>query len=728
MKRSDPKPDPKDPGARALFSKQQQLGHHRILSNEPLHPISNYVAFAFDFTNSGRVPIPLRSIALAFGISCLAAAPSSAQNLFPNGDFESDTTGWALAINNTAAAGAATASFHSAGAAHAGSYGARVQVSTAQASGNNWYIQLSVPTGSIALKPNKSYKLTYWVKSTIAKTLYGAFQVKLDNTSYQTLTLSKAWTRGEAQVSTSDVVSASLVVNVSLGSDTGTFDFDDFFFEEVGPSKGPTSIAFPAKSAWETGIYRNLFTEYGYSQAKSDEKVNGAFNQLFFGDSTTQRLYRIVPGDTTKAFIDATNYVLTEGQSYGMTIAVQMDRKDVFNKLWKFAKLHMQQKSGDNKGYFAWKVASTSPFTPADVNPAPDGEEYFVTSLFLADKRWGSSTVDGDMFNYKQQADSILTYMITNRTTLGPLVDPTRKQVVFSPAGTSKFTDPSYHLPAFYKLWGAFSSHDNAIWNAMADTSVAFFNRASKVSPYGILPDYATFDGAPQVYSGAQTTDSGDNAQRKYRYDTVYAADAHRTPMNIGAYWNWFQADTNAFAETDLFLSFLRAQGGAKLAYNQTYTLAGLPCSPSGWSPGESQVGSNAAAVLASRDTANWAFVRAAFDQATPTGQYRYYNGMVYMLALLHVSGKFRAWGSPGEILIAGVSGKPGQNTKMGLSLRGRELSLSGLTGTTVRLLDAQGRVSATHGVTAGSAQLTLPARGLWIVESGRSRSIVTAP
>ncbi|MBK8802873.1 MAG: hypothetical protein IPN71_12645 [Fibrobacteres bacterium] len=665
--------------------------------------------------------------ALAVGICCLAAAPSQAQNLIPNGNFESDTTGWALAINNTAAAGAATASMHSAAAAHTGSFGARVQVTAAQGSSNNWYIQLKVPSDNVVLSPNRSYKLTYWVKSSIVKTYYGAFQVKLESTSYQNLTVSSGWTQGQAQASTGDAVTTPLVMQVSLGTDTGTFDFDDFVLEDIGPSKGPATIAFAAKPAWETGIYRNLFTEYGYSQAKSDEKVASTFNQLFFGDSATQRLYRIVPGDTTKAFIDATNYVLTEGQSYGMTIAVQMNRKDVFDKLWKFAKLHMQQKSGDNKGYFAWKVASKSPFTPEDVNPAPDGEEYFVTSLYLADKRWGSSATDGDMQNYKQQADSILTYMVTARTTLGPLVDPASKQIVFSPAGNNPFTDPSYHLPAFYKLWGAFASHNNALWNAMADTSVAFFLRASNKSPYGIMPNYANFDGSAAIYPNAQVTDSGDNAQRAFRYDTTYGADAHRTPMNIGAWWNWFQTDTNTHTVSDKFLSFLRAQGGATLKYNQVYSLTGLPCAPSGWTPGESQVGSNAAAVLASRDTANWAFVRAAFDQPTPSGQYRYYNGMVYMLALLHVTGNFKAWGSPGMILQTGVESKPAVSAPRSL-LRGRELSLSGLEGSTVRLLDAKGRVSFTSPVVGGKARLTLPSRGLWIVESARSRSIVTAP
>ena len=670
----------------------------------------------------------MRKHILFLGLTCLMARPSQAQNLLANGDFESDTAGWALSINNAAATGAAIASFHAADAAHSGSYGAKVQVTTAQASGNNWYIQLSVPVGSIALQPNRSYRMTYWVKASSAKTYYGAFQVKLDSTSYQNLIASTSWTQGQVQVSTGAAVTANLVMNISLGSDTGTFYLDDFVFQDIGPSKAPSTISFPAAGAWQTGVYRDLFAEFGYSQANIDDKVDGAFDQLFFGDSATQRLYRIVPGDTTMGFIDATDYVLTEGQSYGMMISVQMDRKDIFDKFWKFAKLHMQQTSGDQKGYFAWKVANTAPFAPADVNPAPDGDQYFATSLFLADKRWGSAAGIDDMFNYKQQADSILTYMLTSRASLGPLVDPAALQPVFSPAGTGKFTDPSYHLPAFYRLWAAFSSHDTATWSRMADTSAAFFLRCSRNSTNGIMPDYANFDGTPATYSSAQVTDSGANAQRDYRYDTVYAADAHRTPMNIGAYWNWFQRDTNASTEVDKFLGFLRAQGGTGLKYNQVYSIDGLPCAPAGWTPGESQVGSNAAAVLASRDTSNWAFVQAAFNQATPSGQYRYYNGMVYMLGLLHVSGKFKAWGSPGMLAMAGVVPASARTSPMRVSQRGRELSVTGLDGITIRLLDLRGHVAFSAPVAGGRANLTAPGSGLWIVEAGKSRAAIAVP
>lgn len=676
--------------------------------------------------------VPSRCL-LALAAFVAAAAPTRAQNLLANGDFESDSAGWALSINNTAAAGAATASFHSTAAAHSGTYGALVQVTTAQASDNNWYIQLSVPVGGITLNPNRSYKLTYWVKSTISKTMYGAFQVKIDSTSYQNLTLSAGWTQGQAQAATGATVPAGgLTINISLGSDTGTYMFDDFVLQDMGPSVGPQSISFQAQPAWNTGIYRDLFVEYGYSKANSDAKVNSAFQQLFFGDSATQRLYFLVPGDTTMAFIDAVDAkdIRTEGMSYGMMMAVQMNRQDVFNKLWKFAKNKMQYTSGQYAGYFAWQLydaiqTGNAPFGIKGEGPASDGEEYFVTSLFMADKRWGSASGTSNYLNYKQQADSILYYMLPGHATKGAMIDTVRKEIMFVPA--AGFTDPSYHLPAFYRIWAVCSSHDTALWSKMADSSAAFLRRCSKNSTQGIMPDYANYDGTPAQASYADVKAAGSNGALAYRYDTVYASDAHRTPMNIGAYWNWFQRDTNAFAETDRFLAFLRSQG-APAKYNQAYTIDGLHLADTTWTPGESQVGCNAAGVLASKDTANWSYVRAAFDQAIPAGQYRYYNGMVYMLALLHITGNFKAWGSPGMVAMAGVQPKLARTSPLHTSLRGRELSLSGLDGTAVRLLDLRGHVAASASVVGQGARLIVPGSGLWIVEAGKARTSIAVP
>jgi oligosaccharide reducing-end xylanase len=37
-------------------------------------------------------------------------------------------------------------------------------------------------------------------------------------------------------------------------------------------------------------------------------------------------------------------------------------------------------------------------------------------------------------------------------------------------------------------------------------------------------------------------------------------------------------------------------------------------------------------------------FVKALWETPIPSGHGRYYDGMLYLLAMLHTSGEFRAW------------------------------------------------------------------------------------
>ena len=69
-------------------------------------------------------------------------------------------------------------------------------------------------------------------------------------------------------------------------------------------------------------------------------------------------------------------------------IAVQMNKKEEFDRLWKWAKTYMYQTEGGYKGYFAWHCKTDG--TQLAANPASDGEVWFITALFFADGRWGA--------------------------------------------------------------------------------------------------------------------------------------------------------------------------------------------------------------------------------------------------------------------------------------------------------------------------------------------------
>ncbi len=256
-------------------------------------------------------------------------------------------------------------------------------------------------------------------------------------------------------------------------------------------------------------------------------------------------------------------------------------------------------------------------------NPASDGEEWFVMDLFFASARWG----DGEgIFNYREQADQILTTMLHKGEENGlatDMFDPQTKQVVFVPAGANAgFTDPSYHLPAYYELWARWAEQDNEFWAEAALESREFFKRAANPQT-GLMPDYSQFDGTPYG--------SGDHEYFRF--------DAWRTLSNVAVDYAWFGADPWQVEQSDRVLDFLASQGMED--YPNQYKLDGESLS------GDHSTGlvaMAATAALAAHPEKGTPFVQALWDAPIPSGKWRYYDGLLYMLALLHVSGTFQIY------------------------------------------------------------------------------------
>ena len=383
----------------------------------------------------------------------------------------------------------------------------------------------------------------------------------------------------------------------------------------------PTPV--PAKPAYETGIYSNLFKDYlGKSDEEIQAKIDSAFDQLFYGDDATERVYYPVGSDMAYISDIANEDVRSEGMSYGMMIAVQMNKKEEFDRLWKWTKTYMYQTDGGYKGYFAWHCKTDG--TQLAANPASDGEVWFITALFFADGRWGSS--DG-IYNYRAEANSILNTALhdDDRGDLATdLFDAETKQVVFVPQlGTnSKFTDPSYHMPHYYELWARWADKDNDFWLDAVTASREYLPKS--VNPEtGLAPNYSEFDGNPvsDPYNG------------NFRYD------AFRVGANVGMDYVWFAPSDWYREQSNRLLSFFASQGIDD--YVAEYTLDGKP------EVGHRSSGlmaTNAVAALAADREIGEPFVQALWDQPLPTGQYRYYDGLLMMLGLLQVSGNFRIY------------------------------------------------------------------------------------
>ena len=374
---------------------------------------------------------------------------------------------------------------------------------------------------------------------------------------------------------------------------------------------------------------RNLFTELlGKSAAEVQAKLDAAWQHQFYGDDTTQRLYYPV-GDDQAYIADIGNQdVRSEGMSYGLMIAVQLDQKAEFDRLWKWVKTHMYHATGPRQGYFAWQCR----FDGSQIDPgtASDGEEWFTMALFFAAHRWGNGE---GIFNYEAEAQALLQAMRREERGDGvtALFDARQHQPVFSPSHeASTFTDPSYHLPAFYELWARWDADPagREFWAQCAHASRAFFHQAAHPQT-GLMPEYAQFDGTPyrDTRFGAGKGD--------FRYD------AWRILANVALDHAWFATDPWQVGQSNRALRFLAAQGPAG---GDQFTLDGQSLSS------DHSLGLLAMAAvggLAADPALAKPFVQELWDAAPPTGRWRYYNGLLYHLALLQVSGRFQIHSGP---------------------------------------------------------------------------------
>jgi oligosaccharide reducing-end xylanase len=389
-----------------------------------------------------------------------------------------------------------------------------------------------------------------------------------------------------------------------------------------------TRPAAVTAGAYHTGIYPDLFNKLlakGASQV--GDKIETAFKQLFYGNDSTQRIYYPVEPDMAYIKDIIHNDVRSEGMSYGMMIAVQLDKKIEFDRIWKWAKTYMQHPHGPRKNYFAWHCRTDGAIL--DSNSAADGEEWFVTALFFAAARWGEG--DG-IYRYRREAQAVLDAMVSKENNsdrtdvITNMFNKQERQVVFVPVGNADdFTDPSYHLPHFYEVWAHWADSLNQFWCEAAAASRTFLKKAAHTVT-GLTPDYARFDGTP--------TDPPWGGEH---YDFRY--DAWRVAMNVAVDYSWFARDEWAVTQSDRLLGFFLAQGIG--TYANLYTLDGKPLSTDRSS---GLIAMNAVAALAATHPQRKDFVQELWDLSIPSGFGRYYDGMLYMLAMLQVSGNFKLY------------------------------------------------------------------------------------
>jgi oligosaccharide reducing-end xylanase len=365
--------------------------------------------------------------------------------------------------------------------------------------------------------------------------------------------------------------------------------------------------------------YPNAFRDVlGKSDSDIATKIDSTFNQLFHGDSLTQAIYYPVNGD--QAYIRDTYHddIRTEGMGLGMIVTVELDKRDEFDRLWRYVKA-TQIQSGPSQGYFPSLCGSSVATACND----PFGLQQITTALLLARGRWQDTPGPID---YGQEARSLLDIIRHKETYNCEIVD--KGTGTFDPnsalpydtptTASANISRPSIAMPAYYELWR--QATGDPFWSKAAAAARAYW-QASANPTTGLMPQRATFDGTP--VAGSDT----------------FEPEGYRTLIDITLDRVWFGSENWVVDESNLLLQFFDGQGLA--TYGGIYSLDGNVIDPS--RDMSLDAANGAIALIASTDKRT-EFINAVWNIDLPIGIYRYYAGILDMLALLVLSGQMQVY------------------------------------------------------------------------------------
>ena len=371
---------------------------------------------------------------------------------------------------------------------------------------------------------------------------------------------------------------------------------------------------------------RNLFEEYGYSRFDIENKVIDSWDEIFNQQNPNHFYFDC--GNGTGYMEDTGNDdARTEGMSYGMMMALQMNRKDIFDRIWKWARDNMYLSEGPMAGYFCWSNSVDGKKNAG--GPAPDGEEYFAMALFMASRRWG----DGEgIFNYTQEAQSILRLAIHGEQKMW--FD--NHLIRFVP--NCPFTDPSYHLPHFYEIFAECADEkDRPFWKAAAEASRAYIVKACHPQT-GLAAEYADDDGRPLPDRFP------DGSKLPWGQHNTFFSDAYRVAANIGLDALWFGTSPEY---SKIAANIIRFFDGKALEDLHDYRVDGRELKKLARHPvgliatiAEAALALGPDASAEDREAAKRA-VKRLWDTPMRRGRRRYYDNCLYFFAVLALSGKY---------------------------------------------------------------------------------------
>lgn len=407
-------------------------------------------------------------------------------------------------------------------------------------------------------------------------------------------------------------------LSCACGSTTDTVGLDGWDDEPplpdsstLRPLTGPSS-------------YPNAFRDVlGRTDQEIRSKIDQAYQRLFHGDPASEAIYFTV-GDDLAFILDVLHGdVRSEGIGLGMLITLQLDKREEFDRLWRFARASLEFPKGDaNRGYFRSSCGEEGNWMAcAD----PYGHQTLIMALLLAHGRWGSrsGTID-----YGGEMLRLLQVMRSKEQDNGgvvdgviDMIDPDAKLVHDVPHESSRGrTRPSSVMPGYYALWA--QATGDPFWADAASRGREHLEAAAHPQT-GLIPQRARFDG---------TAVSGSN---------TFQEESYRALLNVAIDQVWIGDHAWNVTEANRLVDFFYSKGVA--LYCASYSLDGSSCL-SVLPPDAALIAVNGVTALVASSSNRNAFISAAWDVDPPPAANRYYGGILHLLSLLILAGEFRVY------------------------------------------------------------------------------------
>jgi hypothetical protein len=242
----------------------------------------------------------------------------------------------------------------------------------------------------------------------------------------------------------------------------------------------------------------------------------------------------------------------SEGIGYGLILAVYFGDQALFDGLWKYEQLHL-----DDNGLMNWDIGPDGVISSAGMGGATDGDVDIAWGLIMADRQWGG------------QGSLAKPYVDYAKDLIGRIwmyeVDHKRGEMLMAGDkwGDVDLTNPSYFAPAYFRVFGKLTNQvDN--WNKVIDANYAILAKSLN----------ATNGNATNGLSPAWCNSSGQPVEPTAGSPTYFQNDATRVPFRIGEDYCFF-GEPRAKQYLALISSFYSGVGVANIV--DGYDLNGTP-------------------------------------------------------------------------------------------------------------------------------------------------------